>query len=141
MPTLIEPASLVEEFAAQATAQGVAINQTSMNQMMQFFCQRTTCFRNVAQRIKLDVSNIGSLTVQPWQEPADMVEMFAAQAIQGGLPMSEDGMKQMMEYFLLTPRVSTLESSYATASAAAYIKCRRCRIYDCQPKPRPCGRC
>ena len=70
-----------------------------MNQMMQFFCQRTTCFRNVAQPIKLDVSNIGSLTVQPWQEPADMVETFAAQAIQGGIPMSGDGMKQMMEYF------------------------------------------
>lgn len=98
-PPWREPASLVEEFASQAAGQGVAINQANINEMMQFFCQRTTCFRNVAQPIKLDVTGVGSLTVQPWQEPADMVETFAAQAIQNGVGMSGEGMKQMMEYF------------------------------------------
>ena len=38
--------------------------------------------------IKLDVKGIGSLTVQPWQEPADMVEAFAAQAIKNGEDVS-----------------------------------------------------
>jgi hypothetical protein len=98
-PPWREPASLVEEFASQAAGQGLAINQASMNQMMQFFCQRTVCFRNVASPIKLDVNGIGSLTVQPWQEPADMVEAFASQAVQNGMDVSGEGMKQMMEYF------------------------------------------
>ena len=98
-PPWREPASLVEEFAAQASGQGMAINQASMNQMMQFFCARMTCFRNVAQPIKLDVTGVGSLTVQPWQEPADMVETFAGQAMKAGAAISGEGMKQMMEYF------------------------------------------
>ena len=49
----------------------------------------------------LNVEGVGSMTVNPNQDPADVVESFAAQAVQAGVPITGESMIQMMEYFCL----------------------------------------
>jgi hypothetical protein len=98
-PPWREPASLVEEFSQRLSASQVPVDSQSMNQMIQYFCERVPCLRNIAPPIRLELQDIGALTVNPWQDPADAVENFANQAITAGIEMDGEGMKQMMEYF------------------------------------------
>jgi hypothetical protein len=94
-----EPADVVEEFGQELSKGGARVNVQAMNQMMQYFCERMVCFRNIARPIKLEISGVGALVVNAWQDPADAVEQFAMQAIAAKIPIDGDGMKQMMEYF------------------------------------------
>ena len=50
-------------------------------------------------KTSLEIEGIGRLTVRADQDPADVIENFAKQALEAGLPMTGDGMKQMMQYF------------------------------------------
>merc|ERR1712216_599811 len=68
-------------------------------QMMQYFCARRSCSRNINSAVSLNGEGVGSATVQPWQDPADVVEEFAQAAVNAGVEFPGDAMKQMMEYF------------------------------------------
>ena len=81
----------MENFANQAIAAGVEVNGEGMKQMMEYFCSRRRCRRmgitapQIPEQLTLNVSGIGSVTVAPFQDPADVVEAFASQALQAGL--------------------------------------------------------
>merc|ERR1711981_298285 len=107
--------------------------------MMEYFCSRRQCSRmqisppqqqqqQQAQPITLNVEGVGSLTVNPNQDPADVVESFAAQAVQAGVPITGESMVQMMEYFCSRRQCSRMQISppqqqqrqqYGTAGIAA----------------------
>jgi hypothetical protein len=78
-----EPADVVEQFAAQAAQAGHNIDAGAMGQIMAALCKLKKCNRALAP-VKLDVTGVGTIVVQPGQEPADVVEQFAAQAAQAG---------------------------------------------------------
>jgi len=94
-----EPADAVEDFATRAVAAGHGMTEEAMGEMWEFFCKRRKCTRRVSAKQTLDVKGIGSLSVLPWEEPADQVEMFTKQAAEAGLSVGATGMRQMMEYF------------------------------------------
>merc|ERR1711981_589170 len=115
-----EPADMVETFAGQAMKAGGEISGEGMKQMMEYFCSRRECKRlslqmpqqqQQAQPITLNVEGVGSLTVNPNQDPADVVESFAAQAVQAGVPMTGESMVQMMEYFCSRRQCSRMQIS------------------------------
>ena len=111
-----DPADIVEDFARQAVAAGFPIGFQEMKQMMEYFCSRRECKRvelnvpegrkaaaapapPVPQPIDLNIEGIGKMTCLPQQDPADIVEDFARQAVAAGFPIGFQEMKQMMEYF------------------------------------------
>jgi hypothetical protein len=100
-----EPADVVEAFATQAVNAGFDIGFEQMKQMMEYFCARKKCVRlQINPPVKqppltLNIEGIGKMTVQPNQDPADVVEAFATQAVNGGFDIGFEQMKQMMEYF------------------------------------------
>merc|ERR1719454_2738767 len=87
---------------------------------MEYFCSRRECKRlslqmpqqqQQAQPITLNVEGVGSLTVNPNQDPADVVESFAAQAVQAGVLITGESMVQMMEYFCSRRQCSRMQIS------------------------------
>ena len=96
-------------------------------------CQRTVCFRDVAQTIKLDVSNIGSLTAamaRACRYAYCCPSNPRWRTTVGGWHEANDG--------IFAHAVSVdAQFSNATASAAAYIKCRRCGSMTVNPNQDP----
>merc|ERR1711937_639035 len=84
-----EPADMVEQFAKQAIEARYKITNEMMVNMLRELCNRRECRRfelisvqDLATPITLRVEGVGELTVAPNQEPADMIENFAKQAIE-----------------------------------------------------------
>jgi hypothetical protein len=102
-----EPATQVEKFAQAAVNNGINIGFDSMKAMMLDICQHRTCRKTVltpptspaVQSIVLTIDGVGKMTCQPNQDPADVVENFAEQAVAAGFKIQFQQMKQMMEYF------------------------------------------
>jgi hypothetical protein len=94
-----DPPRSVERFAAAATEQGVRFNVETMRGMVDWFCGRRSCRRPLARPWTLGVADVGNLTVHPYQEPAYMVELFAAKATEGGVPFTVETMAKMLEWF------------------------------------------
>ena len=98
-----EPADAVEAFALAAASAGVQFGFNEMKKVMEYFCARRTCSRLEINppppRLSLDVEGIGKITVQPNQDPADMVEEFTRQARGAGLEISGDDMIKILTYF------------------------------------------
>jgi hypothetical protein len=93
-----EPASVVEDFLWQALKAGHQLNPQSVSQVIEFFCSRRVCNRLLKQ-LDLEISGVGKLTVEPWHDPADLVESFIRQAAAAGAAMNPDAVAQIMEYF------------------------------------------
>ena len=98
-PGQTDPASAVESFAYQATKAGHAVSEEGMLQMLQYFCERTACARGLAGRVQLNVKGVGRVVAEAWEEPADVVERFAAKAAAAGHAMSSEAMQQIHAYF------------------------------------------
>ena len=58
---------MVEDFARQAVHAGHGMNQGAVEQMMAYFCDQVQCNRQPTP-ILLDVSGVGKVVIQPWQE-------------------------------------------------------------------------
>ena len=80
-----EPADRVEYFCGLVVEAGVAMNQPTANQMLSWFCERRSCSRPLARPLTLSLKDVGNLTVRGFEEPAFMVERFAAQATAAGV--------------------------------------------------------
>ena len=93
------PATVTENLAKAAAAQGINLGLEDLTKIMQFWCQRKPCFRKIAPPVVLDVDGVGQATVRIWEDPADVVEMFARAALQAGVDFPDQGMVQMLEYF------------------------------------------
>ena len=89
-----------------------------MKQMMEYFCSKRPCRRKqiavpkLPPPLKLKVDGVGSERGGPRQDPADVVEAFAAQAMKAGFPISGEGMKQMMQYFCSRRPCSRMQLFY-----------------------------
>lgn len=93
-----DPAAQVERFAAQASEMGYAMNTDSMLEMYGYFCERRSCHRRLTGpwTLQLDVANV---TVRPFEEPARIVEVFGAKALQAGLDVDEAMLQQILDFF------------------------------------------
>merc|ERR1711871_1491795 len=94
-----EPADMVENFAKQAIEARYKITNEMMVNMLREICNRRECRRfelisvqDLATPITLRVEGVGELTVAPNQEPADMVENFAKQAIEARYKITNEMM-------------------------------------------------
>lgn len=81
-----DPPRSVERFAAAASAQGIAMNTETMASMLEWFCGKRSCRRPLAPPLTLALTDVGNLTVHPYQEPAYMVELFAARCTDARVP-------------------------------------------------------
>jgi hypothetical protein len=98
-----EPADAVEAFALAVASAGVTFGFDQMRKLMEYFCARRICTRlelaPPPMRLSLEVEGIGQITVQPNQDPADVVEEFARQARSAGFQVLGDDMLGMMKFF------------------------------------------
>jgi hypothetical protein len=101
--SLQDPADAVEAFALAASGAGVPFGFDQMKELMEYFCGRRTCTRleliPPPPRMSLDIDGIGQITVQPNQDPADVVEEFTRQARGAGFKVSGDDMVKMVSFF------------------------------------------
>ena len=94
-----DPADRVEYFGGRATDAGAPINVQTLDAMYAWFCDRRSCFRPLARPWTLEVKPLGNVTVLATQEPAYMVEKFAAAATAAGADVSGEAMRSMMAWF------------------------------------------
>ena len=94
-----DPTAVVEKFAAAATEAGYAMGAQGMVEMLTYVCERRSCFRPITGPLRVAVEGVGNLTVLSHEEPAARVEAFAAAAAAQGVPLSDEMLTQMMEYF------------------------------------------
>ena len=100
-----EPADVVEEFARAIIASGRAFSDASMVKMLEYFCARRPCRRvtlnpgGIVETITAQLTNIGTATVAPNEDPADVVENFARQALAAGIEFGAQEMMPLMEFF------------------------------------------
>ena len=90
-----EPVDVVERFASQANAAGHNVDGNAMVQILAELCKRKRCNRTL-QEVSLDVTGIGKIVVPVGQEPADVVEQFAAQAKEAGHNVDGNAMVQIL---------------------------------------------
>jgi hypothetical protein len=91
-----EPADIVLDFTLQARAAGVNIVESGMNEMITFFCSKRKCTKPLPQEITLDITGLGSATVKPYEDPADVVEKFAGEVARQGGSLADEDMAQMI---------------------------------------------
>ena len=71
----VEPADVVEAFAEEARSQGVNVTLGDMERMLEYFCELVPCARSFhSERLTVRVGGVGTLTLEPWKEPAAGVE-------------------------------------------------------------------
>ncbi len=124
---LEDPADAVEAFAAAAVKAGLRFGFEEMRQVMENLCQRRTCSRMeltppprpaAQQPITLNVDGVGSATVRPDQDPADVVEAFAKAATEAGIGIGGEDMMSMMNYFCTKRPCTRLELQLPAAGGA-----------------------
>ena len=93
-----EPADVIEQFLFQALRAGHNLSQQAVGQLVEFFCARRACSR-VLKQLELEVTGIGKLIVEPWHDPADIVQDFLRQATAAGAGFEETSVQQIMQYF------------------------------------------
>ena len=63
-----------------------------MKAMMEWFCARRGCARTALRPrapLTIEVDGLGQATVQPWDDPADVVEKFAYEAAEKNIAVGE----------------------------------------------------
>jgi|TARA_B110000208_G_scaffold118603_1_gene145116 hypothetical protein len=96
---------VVEEFARAVLASGREFPDSAMVEMLEYFCARRICRRvtlfpgGVVEAVVASLANIGTATVNPADDPADVVENFAVQALAAGIEFGAAEMRQLMEFF------------------------------------------
>ncbi|KAH8068344.1 hypothetical protein JL721_6923 [Aureococcus anophagefferens] len=108
-----DPADRVEYFGGRATDAGAPINVQTLDAMYAWFCDRRCAnqiFNPTSMRppvllpaaraaLTLEVKPLGNVTVLATQEPAYMVEKFAAAATAAGADVTGETMRSMMAWF------------------------------------------
>ena len=112
-----EPADVVEAFARAVIASGRAFSDASMVKMLTYFCDRRPCRRvtlnpgGVVETITAQLTNIGTASVAPNEDPADVVESFARQALAAGIEFGAQEMMPLMEFFCSRRPCARLEAT------------------------------
>merc|ERR1711988_1126557 len=114
-----DPADAVENFALRASQAGHGMTEESMQQMHNFFCERRRCARQLSSKLTLNMKGLGTLVVLPWEDPADSVENFAAQAVTAGIEVGAPGMKQMMEFFCARRSCNRMQLNVPSSAASS----------------------
>ena len=128
---------MVESFVRQAVAAGHGLESAGIQQIVDYFCARKKCSRKqVSPALELDVTGIGKVLVQSWEEPADVVENFIGQAVAAGHPVNLEGLNQIMEFFCTRMLCNRRPSRtfLAQAAAASAYSATQSRKTEVNPK-------
>ena len=123
-----EPAAAVEALAAEAFAAGVRMSEQQMAEVLAALCDKRPCRKRLNPRLELNVTSVGLLVVEAWEQPADVVEQFAAAAVAAGHALTETGMRSLYEWCCrrrgcardLAPRLAVNASALGLAVCEPY---------------------
>jgi hypothetical protein len=90
-----EPADVVGNFDRAAAKAGLTVPKDILAQAFNHFCSKRACTKTA---LTLD-TGIGSLVVQPWEEPASVVEDFLWQALRAGHALQPQSIAQVIDFF------------------------------------------
>ena len=93
-----EPARGVEALAAEASRAGAPMSRATMESTLKALCEQRPCFAVINQRLTLNVSDTGTLVVEPWDDVADAVESWTAAATMAGHEMTAAGMRSIYKW-------------------------------------------
>ena len=77
VPDTAEPVDVVIRFAREVSKQGDASlgSRSALEQLMNYFCTKRQCARKLPETLRVN-SLEPQLVVEPWHEPADVIEQY-----------------------------------------------------------------
>lgn len=95
---LEDPVDGLVSCAQRAVRRGVGVTRYQLEDMVKRACTGRPCSKRLQKPLTFHLTPIGLLTVEPWEEPAEVVEKFA-RTLAFGSPMARDVALLIVDWF------------------------------------------
>lgn len=94
-----DPVDALVACVRREVRRGVGVTRYEIEDMVQEACAMRPCSSELPKPLTFRVSPVGFLTVEPWEEPAEVVEKFARTLSLSGSPLLRDTAVFVVDWF------------------------------------------
>lgn len=94
-----DPVDAILECVRAAVKQGLGATRYQVEEMVSNFCSLKLCVLELPPALTFHVTPLGYVTVEPWEEPAEIVEKLARTLHASGTPVARDVALRIVDWF------------------------------------------